>query len=614
MNIINTKNIFSNFPVLLLYIPIIFYTKTLDTGTTPRFLILTLFFFIILLYKFINSIRRVDKINLSGFNPVLQYLLIGYLAISIISFIPAINKSEAIFDIYKIFLFVLSPFFFYYNIKNNSGFLETIGKNIVTITISMSILAILEFWEIFNLIHYNWAAPAATLGNRNLLSSFLFLCLGYIVWGIIKKNGFWLWMYFTSFSLMIYVILISRTRAVWLAITFGIVVTGITHIMIDKKTLLLFFGKYKTKIVTLIILTICIIIFQDYIKPKDYTMPDLSVSIISMADPSMDSNNQRLVLWKKTLSMILDHPFFGVGAGNWKIVLPSHTMSGMLFKNMQKIFQRPHNDYLWAWAEYGFIGLLCYGGLFVFVVMSFISYLKNKNNNEKIMVSCLLITILGYGVISFFDFPKERISHSLYFGLLIGIAASLHKKSTTVILAKPLMITILAILLSAKVFGIMRIKGEESLQRALIARIEGKWDIVAKETERINTMIYSLDHSSTPIDWYKGVAYYSKGDYRNAICNFERACKFHPNHIHVLNNLASCYESLGESDMALDIYKKALRIYKHFDIALVNMSAIYYNKGKYNTAYKTIILCNKDCTDSRRESYLKAIKNKLNKE
>jgi tetratricopeptide (TPR) repeat protein len=114
---------------------------------------------------------------------------------------------------------------------------------------------------------------------------------------------------------------------------------------------------------------------------------------------------------------------------------------------------------------------------------------------------------------------------------------------------------------------------------------------------------------STPLPWYSGVGYFSKNDIVQAHQSFLEAYRIHPNHLHVLNNLATCDQLLNDRDKALDLYQKALQISPTFEPALRNLSAVYFNRGMYDEAYRTVRKC--DPRDTLAMQYFDIIKSKL---
>ncbi len=134
-----------------------------------------------------------------------------------------------------------------------------------------------------------------------------------------------------------------------------------------------------------------------------------------------------------------------------------------------------------------------------------------------------------------------------------------------------------------------------------------------KEANRAINFCYQIDPMSAPLEWYKGVALFSLGNYELALTSFEKANKIHPNNMHILNNLGTCHEVNKEHEKAEDFYLKALSISPEFDEARLNLAAVYFNNGNIKMAFNTIENVRIDCPDAKYRVFLMAIlKSKFN--
>jgi tetratricopeptide (TPR) repeat protein len=318
--------------------------------------------------------------------------------------------------------------------------------------------------------------------------------------------------------------------------------------------------------------------------------------------------------------MIKDNPFLGVGIGNWKINLPKYGLDNTHAENGSLGFIRPHNDFLWVFAETGIIGFLLFSSIFSLCIYMCIKLLfKDININDKVLIIAILFGICGYIIISLFDFPKERIEHLIYLVLLISIISSiyfkyfqLHKRG---LFFKKNIFLIILILISVILFiNYSRFIGEIHFVKAFKAKQQGNFEKVVSEIEKSQSFFYTLDPTSTPLLWHRGVANYSMGKIDEAFVDFKESYKYNPYEINVLNNLGTCYELKGKSDSAIIFLKKSLEISGNFEESLLNLCAVYYNIGEYDKAYNLIKSYRKT---ERSEKYnkffleiLKKIKNK----
>jgi tetratricopeptide (TPR) repeat protein len=307
----------------------------------------------------------------------------------------------------------------------------------------------------------------------------------------------------------------------------------------------------------------------------------------------MDTLKERLWLWQTTLKMAADHPVFGVGRGRWRIEFPAYagkqTFRFYDAEQREIIFQRPHNDYLWVLAENGVIGLSLYLAIFATLLFYGFKTMRHaEDSNLKVMAGCMSFGLVGYMVIAFFSFPKERIVHSVLFMLIAAcIITGYHKAFPTARkLPRNLVVSLGFIALPMLAFcifvGGIRLNSEIHTRRALDARQKGDWHTVIAEIDQAESPFYQLDPTAMPVMWYRGVAHFSRGELESALSDFQAAYQAHPNQIHVLNNLASTYAGIGDYDKAMSYYRQALVLCPDFTVSRDNLAllSLYLEKKK----------------------------------
>ncbi len=75
----------------------------------------------------------------------------------------------------------------------------------------------------------------------------------------------------------------------------------------------------------------------------------------------------------------------------------------------------------------------------------------------------------------------------------------------------------------------------------------------------------------------------NKGDLPTAISEYQKAIKMYPYFIEAYNNMGEIYSIMGKSELAINIYNKALDIEKNYKV-LLNLGVEYYNSGNYDSA------------------------------
>jgi tetratricopeptide (TPR) repeat protein len=299
-------------------------------------------------------------------------------------------------------------------------------------------------------------------------------------------------------------------------------------------------------------------------------------------------SSSRYKLYDSSLQLIVEHPVFGVGPGNWKIDVWEYGLyEGTLGKSFA---QRPHNDFLWVFAEGGILAGIAYVLLFLILLRD--SYYLHKNRKEKdgIFYSLLFSCFLGFGFISLVDFPMERFSHNIIFFVLASfvIAGRIKEIKTKM----PTWFKLLLIIISffAVYVGSIRYQGEIHVTNAIHYKSKGNWNYVIKAIEKgYNPSYYELENSSTPLLWYRGVAYFNQQKYNLALKDFEGAYKVNSYHVHVLNNLATSWQMKGDSEKAKKFYRDVFKVNPTFKETRINLAAILYNEKKYIEALDVIL-------------------------
>lgn len=482
------------------------------------------------------------------------------------------------------------------------------GQNIMYLAVLFS-TTVLLFWGYMQLLQlpqldlievYN---ITALNGHKNLYSSILFIKLFILLIGYIKsENKKWSLIYFITGVLSVTMILILKTRAVYLGIGVSVLIFIILNLIYNRSI----FNKQviiKTSIFILVSTATFFIITLS--KPIKINRELDSKTI------RLESTNERIALWKNTIDMIKEYPIKGVGAGNWQIEYPkfnSYRINRMDSENVT--FQRPHNDFLWTLSELGIVGIVLLGSIYGLVLWGSFQNLKDvqTNTESKLETLILISCFVGYLSISFFDFPKERIEHIIYSHLvLVLLMLKLNQNNPWIIPKyeiKHLKFIITGLLIVNIVVGYYRIKGENHMRYAYVARGYSDWYRLIEECDKAKSIFYTVDPTSIPIDWYRGVANFTLENNSAALTDFLNAEKLNPNNANIQNNLGSAYEVNNNHEKAEQYYLQAIKLNPTFDEARLNLFVIYYNEKKYTEGLTLL----KQCSPSeRREQYLKLL-------
>ena len=587
-----------------LLLPCIYSDKLVDPVLVPRQIYLTVFVFIIgLLVSYQISIKKIVG-NFSFLKSPFFVSFALYLLFILISFSQAIVISESIYTFSKVLLEGSFLVFTTFLIIQKQLSIHSLVKSIIGFSVVILLIALFQCFQIYNLEdeffkHVN--KITSTSANKNLVSSILFIGVPFLIYSTRFSKT---WKIVSSLILVVTVLLfwILQTKAVIIALFFFFIVAIILLITSKSKEI----SKIKLKLfgfsIILIVLVLTIVSFQN--KEK---LPNLF---------SSNTVKTRILLWDNSTEMIKDHLVWGVGAGNWQINFPKYGLDK--FESLDVTtgmtnYQRPHNDFLWALSEIGIFGFVVYILLFIIILYSLFRLIYRTNESNKGLYILLFSAIIGYVIIAFSDFPFERIEHQILLYSLFSIVLGeyyLKFKANNLAVKNPLrvlFVSLFVLFIGEIVVASNRYSGELHSQKIFEAHRTSNWNLLIDEVDQATNDYYQITPMTIPLNWYKGVAIFSSGNIKEAKIIFEKALKTHPYNIHVLNNLGSCNEKLGNHFLAEFYYKKAIDISPHFEEVLLNLSAVYFNSKKFDKSFETINKCSVTCKDEKYAIFLPII-------
>jgi len=606
--------------VSVLFTPFFFLTAALDTALLPRFLALAAIVLLFSIGLFGKSRKTPAPFDFSVLRRKVFLAIMLYLLVAALAFVPALNAGESLAELLKIFLaaafFAIATLLF----GASPNAIVILTRTVTMTATAAAIIGICQYFFIaFNSIPGNFLVYG-TMANKNLFASFIFICLPFTAYGFLQFAGFWRIMSAGALALISFCLVITQTRAVWVAIAAATLLVIIFLIIFIKRLQLapeqIVF--LRCRLVQTALLAAVMVSAAGFSHSRQTAT---NYKVQRTFERPRSSVDERLLLWRKSLEMIKEHPLLGVGVGHWKIWLPHYGVSGMRSEMGFIHFQRPHNDFIWVWAESGPLGLAIYLSIFLIVFFYIYKIWRQASAlDAKIFSLLMFFGIAGYLVIACFDFPKERIEHTILLMLMLAAVTSIyhqtHPLSNTTISASALLSLFLfsgILSLSAIAVGWLRLNSEIHTKKALAAREAGDWPAVIAELDQGNSPLAAMDPMATPLSWYRGAANFSLNRIDEAFEDFQQAYAIHPYHLHVLNNLATCYELKGDHEQAIAYYNQALAISPRFEEVLINLSVVYYYQKKYAQARQTLLRCDSTSANPKIPAYMQAITAQLTK-
>ena len=368
-----------------------------------------------------------------------------------------------------------------------------------------------------------------------------------------------LWLQRISVGLAILCILLLRTRGVWLG---AFVMTAIAVAYYAFK------GNAQRRTVGLISLGVISI--------------GIVVAIFASGSEKIfnsDTIQSRLHYWNASWEMFMDQPVTGVGGGQWKIEYPGTGLKGTNESVMsgQTSILRPHNDLLWMLSETGIAGALLFIAL---LVLGFRQTIKHERG------LFFALTIVGFTVYGFGEFPLERATLLLPLATALGFAAAHTKPS---IKTRPIAGVILASIagLFTVYVGQNRVQGERAAQDCLDGYMSGNVRSMQINAQKAQNVCFEMDIYNNPIAYFEGLSHMrtpngqipSDTKINQAEAAFNQALQIHPNHILTLNQLAAVKRYNSSIGEAIDLYERVIEIAPRNGNAAMQLMELYRVKG-----------------------------------
>lgn len=609
--------------ISIFVISIIYYREIIDINLTPKFFTLSIFLF--LFYLFLGFNKKFKLLDLSLFKRGAVLSWIAFIIISIISLTKAITPAEGIFDILTR---VLSALFL---ILTTSILINT--KNIKPFTVIATIVAVvfivIGFYQYF---FHVFRKPSLDLlynvngiySHKNIFSAFFFMLIPFMLYELIRIRNANRFLFATVLLFDLIIIFLLQTRSVWISVFVFLTILTILLLLFRKG---IFTNQTKSIYLKGILIIGCTFVLAlviswsltKYSKENPYyafkktqqktenksvnqsgDLANLDQRVASIFDSKSKNINQRITVWNYTFKMVKENPILGVGAGNWKILIPTFFDSDYL-NDYHHLWRRPHNDYIWILSEKGFLGLITYLVFLVYLLIYTVKILiKSDKPQLKIFVIILLSGIGGYCTFSLFSFPLERIEHQVIFMFFAsGIIWVYHHtfpiKSNSNKKTKYLFLSIsLPLLIFSIIYGNICIKSEKNTKIANLAIEQKLWDAAITLVDNSYSPLAPLDPRNCPVLYYRGRSYMHLNKIELAKEDLEKAIEQNPYAEYVLVDLGVLYSKEGNQEKSMELFHRALEIYPTYKMALINIAVAHYLNGNLQKALDYFYRCKRE--------------------
>ena len=274
----------------------------------------------------------------------------------------------------------------------------------------VALYALAQFFQIDPLVEYLHYTKGsyATIGNQNFLATWALLTLVVAVGFYMKyRKG----VYIIFPVLFFGALLASNTRGAWIAL----IIVGIASISFLR------FVEVRRYYITVFISFLLVFLTMNFLSESKIQQRTKTIK------SELNINNEwagsgRAIIWKMSLDIIEEHPFFGAGPENLKEALKqTKNKRSNTYRNLTGYtVDKSHNELLHIAAVSGLPALLAY---LVFLISIF------KQNSEIFFrlsdKSVILFAVLAYLIQSLFNISVIAVAP--LFWVLLGILSSQRK-------------------------------------------------------------------------------------------------------------------------------------------------------------------------------------------
>ena len=539
---------------------------------------------------------------------------------TIITVIPAINIGESLVQLTYYFLQFVSFLCIVIFIGLNKNRLELIIKTVVIALTLIEVIPTLVpyFYDIqtlgepisrslgyrgisgsLNVLAFSLALKLPFLhyflyhSNRYkiLYSLLIFLSL-YVIFGITKTRGAYLFVYAFYFAAFVFYFL-NKNRE--------------TRIL---KSLLNVF--YLTLLHLVFSIAIVNLVNSGFKNEENSGSVQDRLSTISIDEYSA---NSRLRYYRQAFESISENPILGIGTGNWEL---EGTKKDQANINGYTVPYHVHNDFLEISAESGILGGLLYFFVIFYVIYKLLKQvlIKRKLNKEYLFELTLILSISAYLFDAMLNFPSARALQQI--NLFIVLAFSIIHLDKNIDGVKLKLSTssmyILFLLLTLSVYSSLRIYQSSVDQAVLIGKYNTQDFTIDKLwLDQVDTKFPNLATTSVPVKAFKAYFYMRNGFNKEAIDLFNESKKYNP-YLYFQEGWKSlAFMNLQESDSAISnakiAYEKIPNNLVHYGHLLQALSM-----KKDSVAVKNIFTNHKKKVPMHQQIYLVAIAQILDKD
>lgn len=350
----------------------------------------------------------------------LAILIIGavFSEVPLLSFLGNSYRHQGVYSLFFYWLLLFLVVWFRPDKKAIDNWLKLVA-------ITAGIVSLYGYIQVIGLDFIVWSGNSSritsTFGQPNFLGQYLVMAipLSFYVYHLTKQRVIKL-LLALCLALEFFVLFHTSSRAAWLGLIASVIAGLAVYVYVS--------GKYRKLFVSLFAAMAILLALTAWqaknipATPLNY-IPGVSRFASSFVTDSGSQVN-RLSYWRvakdEFLATSWRHRLFGYGKDAQEIVFQKrYDKDWGVFEALNSFPDRAHNVAIDAWLEFGLIGLIVFGGLWITIVWQALRVGRDSDQKTKLLIAVLTASLAGYFVAGLFGFPLT--AHYLYCAIILGL-------------------------------------------------------------------------------------------------------------------------------------------------------------------------------------------------
>jgi len=345
----------------------------------------------------------------------LDYPILCFLALAIVSAIFSIYRYDSILELYKIINYIL----IYYIVVNNINTREKIKRIaivIIAVGCLLSITGLIQY--LGGLSDHSRQFLSGPYVNHNHFAGYLELVIPLSIGMLLipVDRGKKIILTYCSI-IMVVALALTMSRGGWTGLVCSLLVMG--FLLARRES----YSKKVYIVLSFVIIigfTLTIIALNPLIERLS-TVEDISKNLYTY--------DLRMRTWHGTVRMIKDHPFTGTGIGTFAIAFPKYRVPGL-----QGLLVHTHNDYLQVVSEMGIFVL----GIIIWLIFStlragFKTFFRTRSNFKQGITLGATAGIVAILIHSFVDFNLHIPANAILFTVVAALLMICTNRSSLIV-------------------------------------------------------------------------------------------------------------------------------------------------------------------------------------